>query len=275
MKLAVISDIHSNLLALELAIQDLKSQNVDKVLFLGDYLTDGENEKEILKIIKEYGDYVILGNREKYLLNFNPKLKDYSNYRPISYTYNNLEVEDLNYLSSLENHLIINLKGYKILLIHGDEYGHTVDTIEKLFQEYITKYDFDICLFGHTHRYLKEEYQGKLFLNPGSIGEPTDGPTYKYLLINLDKEISFELKEFKVKDTYKKLEKEVKNTKYYQDNFVWSDLILKSIKNGQDYTTPFVKLVNKKVGNKELSPLEYNQIWYNTYEENLKEILKN
>ena len=273
MKLAIISDIHANLIALNLAIKDLKEKCVDKVLFLGDYLTDGECEKEILRIIKEYGDYVILGNREKYLLNYNPKLKDYSNYRTISYTYNNLEVEDLNYLNSLENHLIITLNGYKILLIHGDEYGHTVDTIEALFQEYINKYDFDICLFGHTHKYLKEEYKGKLFLNPGSIGEPTDGPTYKYVILDLD-DLKTTLREFKVSDTYDILEQNFKNTKYYQDNYVWSELVLKSIKDGRDYTTPFMKIVNKKVGNKTLTPLEYNEIWHDTYENNLNDILK-
>ncbi len=269
MKLAIISDIHDNLIALNLAIEDLKNQMVDKVLFLGDYLTDGESDKEVLEIVKEYGDYIILGNREKYLLHYNPKLKDYSNYRSISYAYDNLKVEDLNYLNSLKNHLIITLNGYKILLIHGDEFGHTVDTIEALFQEYIDKYDFDICLFGHTHRYLKEEYKGKLFLNPGSIGEPTDSPTYKYVVLDLD-DLKTNVREFKVSDTYLKLEKNLKDTKYYQDNYVWAELVLKSIKDGRDYITSFITLVNQKVGNKALNPLEYNKIWYDTYINNFK-----
>ena len=43
--------------------------------------------------------------------------------------------------------MIISIAGYKVLLIHGDEYGHTQDKIEDLFDEYISKYDFDICLF--------------------------------------------------------------------------------------------------------------------------------
>lgn len=43
MKIAVISDIHSNLLALNLALLDSKKENVDCFMFLGDYITDGEN----------------------------------------------------------------------------------------------------------------------------------------------------------------------------------------------------------------------------------------
>lgn len=52
MKIAVLSDIHSNLLSLEMALDSLMKENVDKIFFLGDYITDGEDENKILKIIK-------------------------------------------------------------------------------------------------------------------------------------------------------------------------------------------------------------------------------
>lgn len=48
MRIAVLSDIHSNLIALNLAIDSLRNEKVDKICFLGDYITDGENENEIL-----------------------------------------------------------------------------------------------------------------------------------------------------------------------------------------------------------------------------------
>ena len=70
MKIAVISDIHSNLLAFNFALENAEKEKVDSFLFLGDYITDGENGNEILNIIKEKSNYVILGNREKYILNY-------------------------------------------------------------------------------------------------------------------------------------------------------------------------------------------------------------
>ena len=48
MILSVISDIHANTLALKLALEDSKKNKVDKYIFLGDYLTDGEDTNKIL-----------------------------------------------------------------------------------------------------------------------------------------------------------------------------------------------------------------------------------
>ncbi len=268
MKIAVISDIHSNILALSLALEDVKKEKCEQIFFLGDYLTDGPKENEIINLIQKYGDKVILGNREKYLLNYDSSQKDFNNYRPVYFTYHNLEVASLNYLKSLPNREIVTINNYKILLIHGEEYGHSANSIEELFDEYIAKYDFDICLFGHTHKYLKKEYKGKLFLNPGSIGLPTDTPYYKYLILEIEENINIKLKEFRVKDTYKELEGEYKKSSYYQENFCWSDLILRGIKDGKDYSTSFIREFNQKLTIIDKNnPLEFNQLWQQCYEE--------
>ncbi len=268
MKIAVISDIHSNALALSLALEDVKKEKCEQIFFLGDYLTDGPNENEIINVIQKYGTKVILGNREKYLLNYDANQKDFNNYRPIYFTYHNLEVANLNYLKSLPSREIVTINNYKILLIHGEEYGHSANTIEELFDEYIAKYDFDICLFGHTHKYFQKEYQGKLFINPGSIGVPTDTPYYKYVILDITDKVTIDLKEFRVKDTYEELAKEYKKSSYYQENFCWSDLILRGIKDGKDYTTPFIKMVREKLPMiDQNNPLEFNQLWQQCYDE--------
>ena len=268
MKIAIISDVHSNIISLKLALDDLKKEKCEQIFFLGDYLTDGPKENEIINMIQKYGDKVILGNREKYLLNYDSDQKDFNNYRPIYFTYHNLEVANLNYLKSLNNREIVKAKGHKILLIHGEEYGHRANSIEELFDEYISKYAFDICLFGHTHKYLKKEYKGRLFLNPGSIGVPTDTPYYKYVILDISDDVTTNLREFKVKDTYEELEKEYKKSSYYQENFCWSDLILRGIKDGKDYTTPFIKIFREKLETiDKKSPSEFNLLWHQCYEE--------
>ncbi len=268
MKIAIISDIHSNMIALKLALDDLKKEGCAKVFFLGDYLTDGKWENEIMALVKEYGDKVILGNREDYLINYDPRRQDFNNYRPIYFTYHNLTVANLNYLKTLNKREIVEVNGYKILLIHGEEYGHTTNCITELFDEYLAKYDFDICLFGHTHKYYKNYYKGKLFLNPGSIGEPTDTPYYKYVILNISEEIATTLKEFRVKDTYQELAKEYQESSYYKENFCWSDLILRGIKDGKDYTTPFINLFYEKLDSiDKFDPLKFNHLWHQCYEE--------
>ena len=146
MRLAVLSDIHSNLIALNLAIDDLKKENVDKICFLGDYVTDGESDNEILGIIKNISDYTILGNREKYILDYSPLKKNYNNYKTIHTTYNNLSKDNLKYIESLKEYYIIKAKDFNILMIHGNQYYSDKDNIEEVFDKIIN--DFEI---GRAH----------------------------------------------------------------------------------------------------------------------------
>lgn len=159
MKIAVLSDIHSNIMALNFAIDDLKDKNIDKICFLGDYITDGENDNEILDIVKSISDYAIFGNREKYILDYSPSRKDFNNYKTIYTTYNNLSKKNLKYIESLKEYYIIQVEKFKILMIHGNQYYIDTNNIEKVFDKIIDDFDFDICLFGHSHRYLYKKYK--------------------------------------------------------------------------------------------------------------------
>ena len=266
MKIAVISDVHSNLIGLNLALEDAKKEQVDKYIFLGDYITDGYISNEIIDLVKEYGDYIVLGNREKYIMDYNPERKEYYNYKTISTTYESLSKESISYIESLKSDYIININNYKILIIHGDEYSTERNSFN--YDRMINDFkDFDICLLGHTHIYKDEEYQGKRFINPGSIGIPTDSPSYKYCILDINDDIKVNLKEFKTEETYQKLENEFINSDYYKKNPIWSDLVLRTIKYGKDVCYDFIELLTKKIYNKEYTIEEFNKEWEKTYYE--------
>ena len=268
MRMAVLSDIHSNLIALNLAMNSLKNEKIDEICFLGDYITDGENENEILNIVKKNSNYAILGNREKYILNYSPLKKDYNNYKTIYTTYKNLSKENLEYLKLLKDYYLIKIEDFKILMIHGNQYYNDIDNIEKIFDKIIDDFDFDICLFGHTHRYLYKEYKNKYFLNPGSLGNACDYPTYKYCILEITDKVNVILKEFDVKESFNEFVSIYKKTKYYKDNYVWANLILYIIRDGVDYCSLFLELFNNKI--KKLGELEaedFNKIWNETYED--------
>ena len=249
MRLAVLSDIHSNLIALNLAINSIKNNNIDKICFLGDYITDGENENQILDIIKNYSDYTILGNREKYMLDYSPIKKDYNNYKPISTTYNNLSKENLEYIKTLKEYYLIKINGFNILMIHGNQYYNDIDSIEKVFDKLIADFDFDICFFGHTHVYLYKKYKNKYFINPGSLGQSCDYPTYKYCIVEITEKINVNLKEFNTEETFNELVNNYKETKYYKDNYVWTSLVIYTIRDGKAYCPLFLKHFNDKIKN--------------------------
>ena len=161
MKIAVISDIHSNLMALDMAIDDAMKMNVSKFVFLGDYITDGEDGNRVIDIIRELSFDVVLGNREKYILNYELSKRDYQNYRTISNTFDSLSVENFKYIKKLDTFKIIEVGSYKILLLHGDEVSHLDEGLNNIFDKIIEMYDFDICLFGHS-RFVKNVQTNKL-----------------------------------------------------------------------------------------------------------------
>ena len=117
--------MHANLLALNLALEDAKANNIEKFIFLGDYITDGEYSNDVLELVKKYSDYAIIGNREKYILNYNKEKENYNNYKPISYTYNSLSKNNKDFIKKLKEYMIININSFRVLLIHGDTYIKT------------------------------------------------------------------------------------------------------------------------------------------------------
>lgn len=268
MKIAVISDVHANLIALSLALNDAEKSGVNKYVFLGDYVTDGEDCNQIIQVIKQKADYAIMGNREKYVLNYAPKKGVYNNYKPIAYTYKSLNEESLEYIKALRDHQVIKVGNFRILMIHGDGYGDVTNDFSNMFDTIIENYDFDICLFGHFHKYVDVVYKNKRFINPGSVGQPADTPTYKYYIIEVDETVNVTLKEFKVSDTYDEFKTKYINSNYYQENFVWGNLVLKSVRDGKDYCGQFVALFKQELKNKkDVIYVCFNEMWNETYKE--------
>ena len=260
MKIAVMGDIHENLFAFNLALEDAKKQGVEKYLFLGDYITDGDNPNEALDLVKKYGDYVIRGNREKYLLNFDMKKKDYVNLKAIKFTIDLLSDNNMKYIKSLKDYLLISLNGKKFLMIHGDQYYYDIKDQIVIWNRIIDEYpEFDICLIGHSHIFCDTMYKGKRFINPGAIGYPFDGPAYKYCVLNVDDLVITELREFSVADSYKELEEQYKKGNFYKENTIWGNVVLDTIRESANYFEVFIDIVFSKIDRDTLTSEIFNK----------------
>ena len=69
-RIAVISDIHGNIVALDAILEDLKKDKIDKVVSLGDFCNELPNGNEVAERLREINAYSILGNKEEYFLDF-------------------------------------------------------------------------------------------------------------------------------------------------------------------------------------------------------------
>lgn len=268
MKYAIISDVHSNELALKLAIKDALEEKVDKFIFLGDYITDGYQDNEVLELVKKYGNYVIKGNREEYILdiaNHNKKYNHIINEKPLFTTRELLNNESLTYIRNMKEYIITEIDGFKVLMVHGKFPQFLQPQNTQILDQLISHYEFDLCISGHTHTVENFIYKNHHFINPGSIGQPTDDPNYKYMILEIkDKKITTYLKLFPVSDTYQHLEEEYCKSKYYLENKIYGDLTLASIKTGKNKTEHFMETYRELV---EENPNQNSEeIWYKLYE---------
>ncbi len=193
MRVAVLGDIHSNDYALQRVLEDADRQRVDRFAFCGDYVSDGPDTEAVTDRIRSLTDLIVRGNREQYMLDYrggNPAgWVEGPMYSSFLWIYHRIAPATLDWFGALPDCLPIAPDGCRILLSHGSPYGqrHLVrPDATALFERLIADYDSEIFVFAHSHRPWQRCYRGRLFLNPGSVGMPTDGPGFKYAIIDTD-----------------------------------------------------------------------------------------
>ncbi len=273
MRIALLADIHSNILIFEKVLKDLEKEYFDEIIFLGDYVTDGPASSQVLNLVKKTGTHVILGNREKYILNFDESRRGYINYDTIADTYDSLSKEDIKYIKSLKEFEYVDLNGIKTLLIHGDNFFKYGVAREDFYEKMLENYDFDLCIYGHTHRWDDTLYKGRKFINPGALVQSSDTPTFKYGILNIGDIINLESRELPVRDYFKELVDYYKKTEYYKKHEIWCNLTLLLTRDAINYPNEFIKYFNSKIDSIDANDKKaFNDLYKKCYEEYIKNI---
>ncbi|MCS6955486.1 MAG: metallophosphatase family protein [Candidatus Calescibacterium sp.] len=183
MKIAVISDIHSNKFALEKVLDDIKLNKCDLICCLGDifgYYPWAYETYELLQEIEEMGLF-IKGNHDVLVEKMGENESKLEYY---SIALQNREILAkkgyLSWLSHLPISLVFQLKKYKIYLYHGTPNNPLEG---RFYPDDNITYDWfpsnkEIILLGHTHYSLIKKIRADSWIiNPGSVGQPRDGDT--------------------------------------------------------------------------------------------------
>lgn len=181
MRVALISDIHSNYHAFKAVFEDAKKRNVSKFIFLGDYVSDLADPQKTMDLLYEiqtmYPTYCIRGNREGYMLDCYHNKSHFSygsKSGSLLFTYNHLRDKDLSFYDNLKIADMIEIDGVKIEIAHAmvdnDRfYFHDESNdLEKIFENMQCQY----FLTGHSHKQYCKKYLDKIIINPGSVGVP-------------------------------------------------------------------------------------------------------
>lgn len=215
MKIALFSDIHANLPALEAFFADVEQQKPDAIYCLGDLVGYNIWPNEVINEIRKRNIPTIAGNydfgigRTSNDCGCAYKSDEEKSNGAVSISFTNSLVNDdeRNYLRTLPAHLKLefqlNNDKLNLLLVHGsprkiNEYLFE-DRDQKSMLRIMEQADADIMCFGHTHkpyhRVMNNGSEGRDHfrhaINIGSIGKPKDGdPKGGYVLLTIDENSS-------------------------------------------------------------------------------------
>jgi putative phosphoesterase len=194
MRIAVISDIHANLFALEAVLAHAKTLGVKNFWCLGDYIHFNAYPQEVIKTIRKLDLVSIHGNIDRDVLLLNDKNPEERTEKEklFFWTYQQLSKKSIKYLADLPDSLPVKLKGYRFLLTHGSPVGLDdpiyTDTPDDRLRELSAMTRADVILCGHTHKPFIREVDNRIFINPGSVGKPIDGdPRASYCVLTVKK----------------------------------------------------------------------------------------
>jgi len=209
MRLAVISDIHGNMEALEQVLADIDRSGVNEIACLGDMVGYGPDPRAVIGRIRKREIPCVAGNHEL-AINDPAGLRDMNLYARISleFTRGMLREKDLDFISRLPRFLVLHGSRF----VHGFPPDSSTEYLSRVPQnrmrQVMGRMAENICFVGHTHLLGRVEFGGTalkrtgfngdpLFLkrnlryivNAGSVGQPRDpDKRAKYVIWDAQKE---------------------------------------------------------------------------------------
>jgi predicted phosphodiesterase len=139
MRLAIISDIHGNLVALEAVLADIAQQHCDQIICLGDVVEDGPNPRECLHKILELGCETVMGNTDERMLKFHGRTPDSSvesvSYRRNFWSANQLDHDDCKLIKTFKPFLKLELGELNLIAYHGSPRSNTDPIVQSTSSE--------------------------------------------------------------------------------------------------------------------------------------------
>ena len=184
---AIVTDIHANLPALQAALARIDALGIERVYCGGDLVGYGPHPNPVCSLIEERGIPTIYGNYDyaigrdledcgcAYIDQHDRQLGQ----RSVDWTLAHTDQRSKDFMRNLPSDLRFDLAGTRVRLVHGsprtvNEYLFE-DKPARTFKRIASGADCDLLAFGHTHKPWIREHGDVLFVNCGSVGKPKDG----------------------------------------------------------------------------------------------------
>ena len=179
-RVALVSDLHGNALALERVLARIAGRGVDQIICLGDVATLGPEPERTLELVHDSGAVCILGNHDEFMLR--PEVvADYTSIPvlvdAIDWCRSRLSAASLELIRSFRETYTLPLGGeQQLLAFHGTPTSNTTDLLATTdavrVEEWVGAAVGSLLVGGHTHLQMLRQHRGRLLVNPGSVGMP-------------------------------------------------------------------------------------------------------
>jgi putative phosphoesterase len=207
MKLAIIADIHANMVALDAVLGDIDTQKVDQTICVGDLVGYATFPNEVINRLREREIFTIQGNYDESVAEDlfacgcdykDPKALEHAG-MSLVWSQEHVTPENKEWLKQLPKEHRMIVEGKEVYIVHGsprknNEYLYEEsEAIGEIFRDYT----FDLLLCGHTHKPFMKVIDGRCIVNAGSAGKPKHGnPRATYVIVSIDHQsISFTVRE--------------------------------------------------------------------------------
>ena len=186
-RIAIISDIHGNIPALEAALDDIRRRNISRIFCLGDLVGKGPHSERATDICREVCEITVRGNWDDYILREtdNPTLEWHRR---------RLGPARLAYLATLPGTIDFVMSGKRVRLFHASQQGiyhrvHMNDAPEAHLAMFnsteFTGAGFapTVVGYGDIHSAYVKSFRNRILFNAGSVGNPLDVTQASYGII--------------------------------------------------------------------------------------------
>lgn len=204
-KIAVLSDVHGNLPALETVLQDIEQRGIHQKFCLGDLVDFAPWGNEVIEKIKTLNIPCLMGNHDERIafdvpvipLSKHCEEETAARFSAIDHSKKNITKENKIFLSELPFHLKLNYKigkkHWNIQLVHSSLESNDTYLYEgkddKVFLNMLNESQSDVVIMGHTHLSFKKYFDGKWAINGGSVGRSREeNRLASYVILTLDEE---------------------------------------------------------------------------------------
>ena len=179
MRIALISDLHANEVALKAVVADIEQIGADQIVCLGDLATLGPSPAAVVGMVREMAWPCILGNHDAFMIQ--PDLiKQYTQnpmvIESVDWCRSQLCREDLAFLATLKADHDIVVGAGTVRCYHGSPKSHMDDIIPTAtcgeLDRMLDGVESALMAVGHTHIQMVLQHRGARIVNPGSVGLP-------------------------------------------------------------------------------------------------------